>query len=105
MLRHCLAVLALTGAAHAGTPLEPPARFDHPFAGQLIIHKIARSNVWAECSHDGAHAMRKDAAGCAFLDGDTCTIYLATKTRRAPVAAILRHEIAHCNGWAADHPE
>lgn len=84
-------------------PLTPPARYDHPFTGALIVHRIDRSNVWAECSRNGEQAMRKDAAGCAFHEGTTCTIYLATKTRRAPLDAILRHEIAHCNGWGANH--
>lgn len=98
-------IFAVTAApAFAGTPLIPPAEYDHPYAGELTIHKIDRANVWAECSQNGAQPMRKDAAGCAFVGDGECTIYLAMRTQRAPVKAILRHEIAHCNGWAADHP-
>jgi hypothetical protein len=89
----------------AGTPLDPPAEYNHPYTGELTVHLIDRANVWRECSENGRHKVRRDAAGCAELDGDTCTVYLAKRTRRAPLDAILRHEIAHCNGWPADHPQ
>jgi hypothetical protein len=89
--------------ANAGTPLEPPARFDRPYTGELTVHLIDRANVWRECSENGRHKVRRDAAGCAFAEPGRCTVYLAKRTRRAPLDAILAHEIAHCNGWPADH--
>jgi hypothetical protein len=99
-------VATASGSARGGTPLEPPARYDHPFAGSLTIVKFDKRSVSRECSKafDG-RKVRPDAAGCAILISDTeCVIYLATRTKRAPLADILRHEIAHCNGWPGDHP-
>lgn len=103
-----LTALALIMAATPAmsTPLNAPDRFNHPYQGKLTIHRVDRSNVWRECSEGGRHYVRTDAAGCAFPgDGSSCTIFLAKRTRRAPLDAILLHEIAHCNGWPADHPK
>ena len=96
LLALCLMALPAT----AGTPLDPPAQYDHPYAGELTVHMVERSNVWRECSENGRYKVRRDAAGCAIFAPGRCTVYLATKTRRAPLDAILRHEIAHCNGWS-----
>ncbi len=108
MVRMLAVVLAgsVPLAAMAGpSPLSAPERFDRPYDGAVIVMTVDRSNVWAECSDDGRHKVRKDAAGCAWVEDETCFVYLAGKTRRAPLDDILRHEIAHCNGWPADHPE
>lgn len=102
MLRFAM-ILVLAMPAPAGTRLDPPAKYGHVYTGDLTIIEVKRANVWAECSRNGEQDMRKDVAGCAFAGDGECTIYLATKTQRAPVKAILRHETAHCNGWAADH--
>ena len=100
-----LFLMLLTGQAFGGTPLEPPARYDHPYDGPVEIRKIDRANVWKECSRNGAVKMRRDVAGCARVEDGVCIIHLAMKTRRAPLDAILRHEIAHCNGWPGNHPD
>lgn len=97
------AALAMSVApAFGGTPLEPPAEYDHPFAGETIIYEIDRSNVWKECSHAGKFKMRRDVAGCARVEDGKCIIHLAMRTKRATLDKILRHEIAHCNGWKHD---
>ncbi len=104
-MKIALAAILIASPVFAGAPLDPPARFDHEFSGNLTIYRVNRANVQAECSDGGRLAVRKDVAGCAISEGNDCTIYLAMKTRRAPIEAILRHEIAHCNGWPANHPE
>lgn len=104
MIRVIALCLMATSAA-AGTPLEPPAKYAGDYAGELAVHLIDRANVWRECSDNGRHKVRKDAAGCALLEPGRCTVYLAKRTRRAPLDAIMAHEIAHCNGWPADHPQ
>ena len=102
----CLAIAVMTAnPVAAGSPLEPPARFDFPYTGKLTLHKIDKPDVWLQCSDMGREVVRHDAAGCAIVGDGECTIYLATKTRRAPVAEVLRHELAHCNGWPGDHPQ
>ena len=87
------------------SPLTPPQRFDRPYDGTVIVMTVDRANVWAECSDDGRHEVRRDAAGCAWVEDEVCYVYLAGKTRRAPRGDILRHEIAHCNGWSHRHED
>lgn len=102
MIRHIAAwTLAFAFASEAAfaAPLIPPKRFDHAYAGPMDVREIDRDNVWQECSHDGRFEMRKDVAGCSSVREGVCTIHLAMQTKRAPVKSILRHEIAHCNGW------
>lgn len=102
-----LAILAALVAAplSAGTPLNPPARFDHPYDGKTVIRMIDRANVWKECSRNGAVKMRRDVAGCARVQDGACIIHIATRTKRAPIDAIIRHETAHCNGWSSAHED
>ena len=105
MIRATIIAALLAGPALAGVPLEPPARFDHPYAGDVDLRQISRANVWKECSRNGAVKMRRDVAGCSRVEAGACIIHLAMKTRRAPLQEILRHEIAHCNGWPGNHPD
>ena len=104
LLTLAAAILA-AAPAFAGTRLDPPAQYDHAYAGEVDLRQISRANVWKECSRDGAVKMRRDVAGCARVQEGVCIIHLAMKTRRAPLEAILRHEIAHCNGWPGHHPD
>jgi hypothetical protein len=74
-------------------PLLPPPDFDFPFPGETFVSIIERAHVQPECG--GA----ANVAGCAWTDGETCWIVIAGETLRASLVDILRHEIAHCNGW------
>lgn len=92
-------------AAGAGTPLLPPSEYDHPYPGDVQINLMDSQFVGKECRAWSGQPAPFDAAGCAWVaDDDTCVVVLAGRTRKAPIADILRHEIAHCNGWPADHP-
>jgi hypothetical protein len=48
------------------------------------------------------------ALGCAHLAAQECKIVLAADSviiaAGHPPELVKRHEIAHCNGWPADHP-
>jgi hypothetical protein len=88
----------VTGVQTCALPISP-AEFVHPYPGQLEIVQVDRNNVWKECSADGYFPTPPDVAGCAQEHEGTCLIFIAAKTKRAPIDAILRHEIAHCNGW------
>ena len=99
MLKAMLLVIAMAGCAEAGTPLKPPKEYDYPFNGVIKLIKVNRDNVWEECSHSGKYRMRRDVAGCARVEGNTCIIHIAMLTKRAHVYDIFRHEQAHCNGW------
>jgi hypothetical protein len=98
-----VAIVAMTCPALAQYVL-PPEEYDHPYKGQTVISwKDSREEVRAVCNTPFAMGL-----GCAHLRNDWCIITIA----RNPVLdaagftanVVLRHEIAHCNGWPKDHP-
>ena len=81
----------------------PPAIYDHPFLGKVVVHNHLLSEMpkycdrWqTSCAPIGVHA------------GGTCDIYILTPSEDNLTPAfyelIKRHEEAHCSGWPADHP-
>jgi hypothetical protein len=109
--RGILAALSVSAALTTGaaaSPLEPPERFDHPYPGDVQINLMDSRFVGKKCREWCAGRSPADAVGCAWVADDsarTCVVVIAARTKKAPIEAILRHEIAHCNGWPADHPE
>lgn len=102
-----LSVSAALATGAAATPLEPPERFDHPYPGDVQINLMDSRFVGRECREWSGGPAPSDAAGCAWVADDsarTCVVVIAARTKKAPIADIIRHEIAHCNGWPADHP-
>jgi hypothetical protein len=102
------------GTAHAGDreamlnqifpTLIPPAEYDHPFQGVVMITRLDRAALIKRC-------VLPNAWGCAHHNGPSCEVtigideMLVTTTGiRVPWQDIYRHEIAHCNGWPAHHP-
>lgn len=84
---------------------EPPIQFLHAFAGPLVVLERPYHEVDAACRSLGSTIARKVIA-CAKTDRGACVIVLpqigaAFDARRR--AALYRHELAHCNGWPADH--
>jgi hypothetical protein len=103
-----VAAIALAPIGAAASPLEPPERFDHPYPGDVQINLMDSLFVGKECREWSGAPAPSDAAGCAWVADDsarTCVVVIAARTKKAPIEAIIRHEIAHCNGWPADHPE
>ncbi|MER9776800.1 hypothetical protein [Mesorhizobium sp. M0220] len=91
---------------------NPPARFDHVYVGKLTVHYLPQNQVVMACAK--LFAEYKVAAkssftqrGCAAITSKTsCTVIVVDKIYAlATPKAVLRHEIAHCNGWAASHPD
>ena len=74
---------------------RPPLRFDHPFAGKVIIEQVDLAGQWQHCQPYGGWA-------CAFVIYGVCHIYVIAE--HSGDRDLMRHEIAHCNGWPADHP-
>jgi hypothetical protein len=70
----------------------PPAKYDHPFAGKIVVHlnwtPIALGAFWP-------------VYGYTFVIGTTCHIQV---WRAAFHNSLYRHERAHCNGWPSWHP-
>jgi hypothetical protein len=99
MLAPPLAVLIfLALMSSAAAYADPPARFDHPNKN-AIVKWASREEVWRICHHGS-----EIPVGCALLPphgGKPCLVLV---THTWDDARLLRHEIAHCNGWPANHP-
>jgi hypothetical protein len=88
--------LAMTTTAAIGY-FDPPVRFDHPNKN-VIVKWVARGELYRYCGGDF------NAVGCARPSFKPCIIF-AVHYNEWSDARLLRHEIAHCNGWPANHPE
>lgn len=80
----------------------PPEEYDYYYDGlELIIRTV--DDLTPECPH----MPRATGLGCAKPRGNTCTIILRDdafiRTLGWTTALVLRHEMAHCNGWKDDH--
>ncbi|MER9912791.1 hypothetical protein NKJ71_19385 [Mesorhizobium sp. M0050] len=107
--------LVTIGSAVAGIKdptWNPPARFDHAYSGKLTVRYLPQKQVVAACAK--LFAKYKVAAksslvqrGCSAITSDTsCTVIVVDKTfALATPEAVLRHEMGHCNGWPASHPD
>jgi hypothetical protein len=81
--------------------LQPPARYNHSYDGPVVEYLMPLAEVRELCMSRGASAR---GVACAWVDDGTC--YLAIPSDgHAPVSVYRRHETAHCNGWAANHPQ
>ena len=89
--------------------LEPPSRYNHRYDGLVEERVLPVAEVRVVCDSLGASHSSADAsapggtAACAWVNDDICFIILPDDGL-APVDTYRRHEIAHCNGWPADHP-
>jgi hypothetical protein len=80
--------------------LEPPARYNHPYEGLVDERVMPVAEVRALCRSVGASG---PFVACAWVSDGVCHIVLPND-EPAPVSTYRRHEIAHCNGWPANHP-
>src|SRR5262249_3691300 len=86
--------------AHYAARLEPPAQYDHPYNGPVVERVVPEAEVRSLCMSMGANL---GGVACSLHSNGTCYIVLPSD-ERAPAATFRRHEIAHCNGWPANHP-
>jgi hypothetical protein len=86
--------------AHYAARLEPPAQYNHPFNGQVVERVPPKAEVRSLCMSMGADL---SGVACSLHGNGTCYIVLPSDGL-APVSTFRQHEIAHCNGWPADHP-
>jgi hypothetical protein len=98
-------------AAAQSTPpkrelLVPPPEYDYPYKGELVVRHVSQKEVREACP--SAKYTLGVALGCAHRWPTSCHIILAPeadmKAAGYPPELVLRHEIAHCNGWPGDHP-
>ncbi|TPN03801.1 hypothetical protein FJ973_29605 [Mesorhizobium sp. B2-1-3] len=117
LLTVTLLFLAMAGSAMAGgdepegdprgddAEWNPPARFDHPYTGKLTIKYLPMSRVQLVCERYKAFDDQV-MYGCASWDSTSCIIVVIDHQylNQTP-QALIRHEMGHCNGWGADHPD
>jgi hypothetical protein len=103
-----LALAIATPAAADPVPLRliPPKQYDRPYKGDLQV-TVAKSQQHVRELCPGTKFGWIGALGCAHVIGNKCCVIMApdadiTKAGFPP-DLIKRHEIAHCNGWPADH--
>ncbi len=105
---------ALTRAAMPKGPqrLLPPTEYDRAYKGELSVTYVeSQKEIMRLCPKTG-YALK---LGCAYMtdpqaaDGSyaKCRVILANDgvVRASGILpeTVYRHEIAHCNGWSADH--
>src|SRR5262245_23758442 len=86
--------------------IAPPAIYDHAYKGRLTVQHGTLSQVEHYCHTMHGIVSSYRALGCSKVDEGRC--FLMIPRTSGPVTAsiqaqIRRHEIAHCNGWPADH--
>lgn len=110
-----LAALLVASPAFAGRNVaewNPPARYDHAFTGKLTVHYLSQKQVVKACSrlfakYNVAERAALTAKGCAATTSKgACTVILIDRPYKGVTPkAVLRHELGHCNGWQAHHPD
>lgn len=107
----CLLMTSPSWAGKTDPEWNPPARFDHPYAGKLTVRYLPQKQVVSACSKLFSEYKVSATAslvqrGCSAITSDTsCTVIVVDKTYMgATPKAVLRHESGHCNGWPANHP-
>jgi hypothetical protein len=108
------AMLSVPVAANAGLhdpEWPPPARFDHAYFGKMQLTKLPQPKMQKACQQLFAKYGLKDTTsfqqhGCAKSFPDRCIVITIDKTYMgATPAAVLRHELGHCNGWSGEHED
>lgn len=85
----------------------PPAVYDHAYRGMLVEKHGTSAEVEDFCHRQQGIASPYRALGCAIVRGDRCYVVISRVGGRITAYVqrqIRRHEIAHCNGWPANHP-
>jgi hypothetical protein len=83
---------------------KPPARYlSGTYEGELTFVYRSEPHIRDMCAAGGLGA---EPFGCAFVDGDYyCDVYISSDLPEPMRTYVREHEMAHCRGWPADHPE
>jgi hypothetical protein len=88
----------------------PPVEYDHAATDAVEIVDMSTEKELREVCHLTEAYRGANVVGCAAPKGqlapDRCIIYLGPRPSWAGLTRniVIRHEIAHCNLWPADHP-
>jgi hypothetical protein len=84
----------------------PPPIYDHPYDGVVVERVLPLDEARRFCAAIGVGP----ADGCSGIvtmtdESKRCLIVLPTDGPDPDIENYRRHELAHCNGWPADHRE
>jgi hypothetical protein len=84
----------------------PPVQYDHPVSGPVEVIDIESEERLRQLCHMTQTHQGTNVIGCAGRKPDRCVIYLGPIPASSGITRNinLRHELGHCNGWPADHP-
>jgi hypothetical protein len=102
-----LALASVSCTQHAASPMRrgmlPPPEYDHAYSGKLTVVTVPT----LAALHQACRGPVSSVACARALSGH-CTIFRRDLTEIARLgwnqADVMRHEIGHCNGWPAHHP-
>ena len=83
-------------------PMPPDRYFDRPYTGIIDIVPEPANEIAAFCT---AAMGKAEGHACTFVAPTRCTIYVSQDLPKKFRKAVERHELAHCRGWPADHPQ
>jgi hypothetical protein len=94
--------------------IVPPPEYDHPYTGGTL--EIVRIEIAGDRPVEMIEPCQKERIGCAQRTFTGCRVYIvgdeylkrketAQKKIGLDYDMVLRHEVAHCNGWPHDHPD
>lgn len=106
-------LLCIAASAHAQTPFPkngkylPPVEFDRPYTDGPIYITVGKDQTEVRRLCPYTNFGPWPAIACNQLQGKNCVIAMAAypviQATGIDPGLVLRHEIAHCNGWGADH--
>jgi hypothetical protein len=85
----------------------PPPQFDHATKKPVTVVDVASEAELRERCGWTTRDVHSILVGCSAPSEVICKIFLGPpQTERTGVTrnVVLRHEIGHCEGWPADHP-
>jgi len=111
VMKHILTILALCCAATAANaqnaalkpvPL-PPAEFDHPYTGQVIVTKWSTFGLLRTVCKDQPTAIACTLRTYNSATGAPLTCLVMIGPGYHDNERVLKHEMGHCNGWSEKH--
>lgn len=80
---------------------DAPQRYaSGPYLAPIVVRNVPLPHLQRVCARFG----KNQSNGCAILTRKHCYIYLRAGMEPVWRGGVLKHEQAHCRGWAARHP-
>lgn len=115
MIASLLKLLGLTTALYYALPpprseaqechnYSIPERFSGPPKFPVDIHYLPSDII--NDLHGGYYSCHSNqpVCACSMVEANTCRVYIRSDLSDRQKDWTVAHELAHCNGWPADHP-